>query len=311
MALNNTSIDVCLLTKTLQQQTQYEGANINIKVIIALDITPTLITIIANALLIVTILKTSSLQTPSNILVGALCMSDFLVGIFAQPLFIMLLVYAQAGLDFRSLVHIFWYSGRILGAMSFTYMLYVTLDRYYAICHPFKYQRFVTCKRLIYLLVGTTIVTIALPFLNMEIFFWVCMPITISAVPIMLFCYGSIYYAIRKQRRIVARIVSIGEEERKEIRKTKENRSTAFTLVIIFVVFMLCYFPMLIAVATKKGLSNLCTFSVELFVYYTWAELLLFLNSFINPIIYCLRMKAMRHAARNIFCKKQNAVFNG
>ena len=310
MALNNTSVDFCLLTKTLQQ-TQYEGANINTKIIIALDIPPTLITIIANAILVLTIFKTGSLQTPSNVLVGALCMSDFLVGVFSQPLFIVLLVYSQAGLDFRSFVDIFWYSARIFEAMSFMFMFYVTLDRYCAICHPFKYQRFVTCKRLIYLLIGTSIPAIALPALNLEMFFWICLPTIIFMVPIMLFCYGSIYYVIRKQKRIVARIGSIGEEERNEIRKTKENKSRAFTLAIVFVCFILCYFPLLIVVTTKRGRSKLCTFSVDLFIYYTWAELLLFLNSFINPIIYCLRMKAMRYAARNIFCKKQNAVFNG
>ena len=61
----------------------------NIAVINSVINTPLiLISIIGNSLVLAAILKTPSIRTPSMIMISSLAVSDLLVGVKAQPLFI-------------------------------------------------------------------------------------------------------------------------------------------------------------------------------------------------------------------------------
>ena len=66
-------------------------ALISIQLLIGIDAVPTLFTIVANAALLFTIIKTKSLHKPANCLLAALCSCDLLTGAVTQPAFLAVL----------------------------------------------------------------------------------------------------------------------------------------------------------------------------------------------------------------------------
>ena len=308
MASNSTAIKNCPITKLIHQS-EDNIALMNAIFLVILDINPAMITVIANAMLIVTIVKTQSLHTPSNVLIGALCVSDFLVGIISQPFFLVLLMKARAGQDFRPIDSLFVLSLVIFGGMSFILVLAITMDRFIAICHPFQYSRFASCKKYILLAVISSVFPVSVMFISKIVYYWVSIVTIFAAIPVMLCCYISIYGAIRKQNKTILSIGAVGEENRRKLKENQEQKKKAFTLMIICGAFVLCYSPMFILAAVNRGPSNVCRLPPKMFVIFIWTMFLLLLNSFINPMIYCFRMKAVRDAVKKVFrCRVTNRV---
>lgn len=311
MASNSTTIKSCPITKVILQS-EDNIALINTIFLVILDINPAIITVIANVVLIVTIVKTQSLHTPSNVLIGALCVSDFLVGIVSQPFFLALLLKARSGKDFRPMDSLFVLSLVIFGGMSFILVLAITIDRFIAICHPFQYSRFASCKKYTLLAIISSIVPVAVMFISKVVYYWVSILTIFTAIPVIICCYISIYGAIRKQNKTILSIGAIGEEARRKLKENQEQKKTASTLMIICGFFVFCYSPMLILAAVNRGPSNVCRLEPKMFVIFTWTMFLLLLNSFINPMVYCFRMKAIRDAVKNVFrCRVIARVHNG
>ena len=293
-------------------QPRNSSAFIHTQIIIIFSILAALLTIIANAILLVTLLKTKSLHTPSNVFVGGLCISDLSAGLVSQPLFLTMLFYTKAGLDLSSFTSVFWYSSEVFAGVSYIFILCITIDRYLAICHPFRYQRTATCRRHLCVAAILSLIIIPLPFTSKDVYFWSSTVCVTGMIPVMSYCFGRIYYCIRKQCAGFAKVrtteagqTSNEVQRRKQIKRRKEEKGKAYTLAIMFGCYVLCYAPIL-TVASIRDIFKLCQFTVPMFVLFIWATMLLLVNSFINPIIYCLRMRSIRNAARAIFLRKNN-----
>ena len=79
------------------------------------------------------------------------------------------------------------------------------------------------------------------------------------------------------------------------------RKSAAFSFYV-FLVFVICYLPGYCAMITKIIVSEPNT-TVESFILYSWT--LLFLNSSLNPIVYCWKMRHIQHAIMGIL---QNVI---
>ena len=104
---------------------------------------------LSNLAIIVTVVKTPSLQRPSNILLCSLATSDCLVGLVAQPLFFTWWMHIQRAQDYSC----FYLQTLTLAALiarmfptglSLANLTVVSLDRCYALCRPFAYRAKVT-----------------------------------------------------------------------------------------------------------------------------------------------------------------------
>ena len=301
----------CELTSIIHEP-ENAFALIHTQIIMILDIIPALLTIIANAMLLVTLLKTRSLHTPSNVFVGGLCISDLLAGLVSQPLFLTMLFYTRAGLDLSSFTSIFWYSSEVFAGVSYTFILCITIDRYFAICHPFRYQRTASCGKHLCVAVALSLIIAPIPFISKDVFFWSSTVCIIGMVPVMLYCFGRIYYCIRKQCKGITKVGPSEEgktsqevQRRKQIKRGKEEKGKAYSLAIMFGCFVICYAPIM-TVASIRDIFKLCQFPVSVFVLFIWSTMLLLVNSLTNPIIYCLRMRSIRNAARAIFLRRNN-----
>lgn len=301
--MNDTMIDNCPILPIIHHSRNI-GTLVNTIIVTALDIFPAFFTIIANVALILTFIKVRSLHTPSNVLITALCLSDFLVGVIPQPLFVTVLLKVLAGIKFAPLEFHFLVSFAIVGAISYCLVFIITADRYIAICHPYAYHRLATCKTHIVPVMFLFPASISLPFIMPHTLYILLVVIflPISFMTMMYFT-GRIYFVIRKQARDVLSIGTIGAVQRNELRRRKGEKSKAYTLAVIFGCFILCYLPSLVFLIVT-GIFNVCYFSKGRFMAFAWVNLLALLNSCLNPLIYCFRMKAVRKAVKTIFkCK--------
>ena len=104
---------------------------------------------LSNLAIIITALKTPSLQRPSNILLCSLATSDCLVGLVAQPLFFTWWMLLQRAQDYscfylKLLTIVSWLSRMFPTVLSLFYMAVISLDRCYALCRPLFYRANVT-----------------------------------------------------------------------------------------------------------------------------------------------------------------------
>ena len=104
---------------------------------------------LSNLAIIFTVVKTPSLQRPSNILLCSLATSDCLVGLVAQPLFVTWWMLIQRVEDYSCLYLQQLTLAALIARMfptglSLANLTVISLDRCYALCRPFAYRAKVT-----------------------------------------------------------------------------------------------------------------------------------------------------------------------
>ena len=271
-----------------------------------LDIVATIVTIIGNGVCILTFIKTRSLHSPANFLVGALCMSDFIVGLVVQPFYLAMLITMQT----RSVSFVGYWQRTdfvmvLFNGFSVFLAYLVTLDRYLAICYPLRYYTMVTIKRCVLMVfvafLSSLIGALAVLYDRAAYYYGSAMIYIIFAQFVVF--YGLIYNAIRQQRNRITVLGSIDGESRSVVRKQKAEKDKAYTIGILLVIFFLCYFPGTIVIFTiAKETNELCNWTAGEIKVYMWGLWLFLLNSSINPIIYSLRSKEFRRATKLLVC---------
>ena len=272
-------------------------------IIAGLSIPSTILTIICNTVFFITLLKTSSLHTPSNILLGAMCVTDLLAGLVCQPLYIAYLL-GEPGPARSSIVKALNFAYNVTCWNSFVSSLLITLDRYVAICYPYKYQEYATCRKYVYTASCTFVffviyAIIQLTFYkNSEIIFWsVQVSLQLLVIIAVLMMYARIYRVVLSQRKRIASIRDTSGRRKSGISFKERNRT--HTVTIILAVFIACYAPHTVY-CVERVLYHLGNFEYHRNLA-LWANYFVLLNSCLNPIIYCARSQEIRRAAVKFF----------
>ena len=123
-----------------------------------------LIAVIGNSLVIAAIFRTPTLRSPFTALLCSLAVSDLLVGLVAQPVFVA--VELKGFLYFLENFFTFMTYGSC--GVSLCTMIMISLDRFAALHYHMRYVTMVTTTRVLYLLVTLWVII----FLSLGIFFW-------------------------------------------------------------------------------------------------------------------------------------------
>ena len=293
-------------------QVDPEVLKINITVFLVLDFLIAVTSVIANCAFMTTLVKRRTLHTPSNMLLGALCFNDLFVGIIVQPLLwtdrYKVRRYGKG--DERLGWALFLLLGMSFG-LSFTFVILISLDRYFAICHPYKYQAIATCKTHICISILSGIFVTGL--FCLELFIEKKAKSTASALKsaiilvhyimpflLILFCYVKIYCVILRQRKARITIEEIVDDtQAQDLQRKKQEKDRASFIAIILACFFICYAPGVVWSISHKACS-VCGTVFEIAM--PWITFLFFTSSLLNPIIYYLRSTDIRNAAkRTIF----------
>ena len=124
-----------------------------------------LISILGNALVLAAIISTPSIRsTPNMIMLCSLAVSDFLVGLIAQPIYIA----KELLQEDRYVNHISDMSGYSLCGVSFLTITAITVDRFLALHYHMRHATLVTESSVKYILIIIWLIS----FLSSGFLFW-------------------------------------------------------------------------------------------------------------------------------------------
>lgn len=259
-------------------------------------------------------LKTYSLHTPSNVLLGALCVSDLLAGVLCQPLFIAVLL-SKLGSFYSPLIKAYNFVFMLTSINSFICSLLITLDRYAAIHFPYRYLGNATCRKYVYsafslfLLSAVYAVITLISYENSKVLFWsVEVIVQLLIIMAIFILYVKIYRVVLSKRKFTSnQSGALRQGQPSSISRTERSRT--HTVTIILAVFIACYAPY-------------AAYCVESMLYFMgkvgdsgklgmWSQFFVLLNSCLNPIIYCARSQEIRRGAMRMFMPNSaNAMAN-
>ena len=126
------------------------NAHINEALVAAVNIPLCAFAFLSNLAIIVTIIKTPSLQKPCNILLCSLAATDCLTGITAQPIFValrLMLNRVPSTCSYQEMLFAAFYASIMLtSGWSFAFLTVISFDRHYALSRPLTYRANVTNK---------------------------------------------------------------------------------------------------------------------------------------------------------------------
>ena len=276
----NKSETICINSQTIA---------INVRIVLIIDCIVAALTIFANFIFIIAFLKKKSLRTPSNILLGGLSLTDFLLGLIVQPIWMSKLGLCLSNIEFKFINELAMVASYYFVRVSFQHVILVTADRYAAICHPFAYLEKATCRRSLMASLLIFIINITIPFVA---FYFPIANVLIFFLNVILFFLSAllnvkIWFVIRKQRKkLTNQVVPRGFDDG-HFRRKKEHDKTVLTFIVM-AAFYTCYLPMLI----QKCLAywGFLTSATHLFLSTPWVEFFVLVNSLVNPIVFFARM---------------------
>ena len=266
-------------------------------------------TIILNSVTIHAIRKTSSLPKPLKTLLLSLAVSDLGVGLLVQPLHITVLVMqlepnAENSSTFKSTYFAFIAMLDLFYYTSFFFVMALSLDRFLAIHLHLRYQELVTHKRVVAAVIsiwvfGALLSLTAVLLRNQrkrEDSYVVYATVEVSCLIATALLYCKIYLAVRRHTKQIHSLQVQQEAQNGEMVNAARLRRSAIGTFYVYLVFFICYLPPnCIYFATFVSGWN-ATLNVLSF----YAMTLVFLNSSLNPLIYCWKMRHIRHAVMSI-----------
>ena len=264
--------------------------------------------IMLNIVTIHAVRKTSSLPKPLKSLLLSLAVSDLGVGLLVQPLYITLLGKWLHKSD-RSICGIntaFVAIMTLFSLASYFSVVAISVDRFLAINLHLRYKELVSHKRVVAVVISIWVFSAFLTLNDL----WI--PRIISAiVAVILFAcflattvvYCKIYFAVRHHARNIHGQAMYEEHNGQAVSSFKRLVKSALGTFYVYLVFVVCYLPFYCCFVLVIFGSNSI---VDGFSLYSWT--LMFLNSSLNPVIYCWKMRHIRCAVmeilRNLFAKQ-------
>ena len=268
--------------------------------IIAINTPFAVFAIFSNLVIIITIYKTKELRISANVLLCCLAITDLLVGLVTQPLFITwrLMLHFSSTICSSALWHSFYEAFLYLcTGGSFLCLAYLSTDRSIAVSRPLRYRASVTTKqtvRNLAILWAIWIGFIVLRYLGID---EDSNQIIISVIAGLLVIYLLVVQVVLvvyiKRNSIPS---SLHSEENSALIAYKRERRRAVTIIYIILALLLFLLP---SVLTQiiVGFSSSNQSKAEM----NFAISALLINSSANPLIYFWRSKDMRKAARRLF----------
>ena len=249
-----------------------------------------LISILGNGLVLTAVIRTPSIHSPSMNFLCSLAVSDLLVGLLVQPLYI-----ANTLTDIYVLKLLAGMMAFFVCGISLDLVTAISMDRLIALLSHLRYPIVVTKSR-----VRNTVLTIWLiRGLSSGFYLWkrrechlMAAVTTVICLMISTFSYIKIYRIVRhhqSQIHVQQHIIQSSSNAGHAIHVVRLKKSAMNTFVF-YIFLLICYFPMYI-LSTLHGVSFL-----DWVTEWDFAHTAVFMNSSINPILYCWRLRELRAA---------------
>ena len=283
-----------------------EGVHNELTFLLVLNIFLSITAFLGNTLILVALQKENSLHPPSKLLYCNLAITDLCVGIIAEPLAV---TYWTAIVKERwNICHrANWaakFAGYTLCSASLFTLTVISVDRLLALLLGLKYRQVVTLKRThitvivfwIFSTVGASAAWFWNPLINSMsryIVVALCLVTTIIA-------YTKIFFSLRHNQ--THNHVAQGQPSQAIPLNIDRYRKAVYSALWVQVTLVICYLPYVLALALtpQRGMH------LSIYIARSFTATILYLNSSLNPLLYCLKIKEVRQAVketlRHFFC---------
>ena len=258
-----------------------------------------------NIVTILALRKPLTIPRAVKTLLMSQAVSDLGVGLLVQPLYVAWLVMQiQENTQIRTFEIISNLYGNI--ANLFTYASFfgvvaLATDRFLAIHLHLRYQELVTHKRVVAVVIWTWILS---GIVMLLLGFTSSNAVTITFLTIDGVCYLTtalfyfkIYSAVRYHRNQIQVLEEqLAQNNGGDMENAARERKAAVGTFCVFLVFLICYLPNICfwIIQTSTGRSTV------LWHFGLHSNTLMLFNSSLNPMIYCWKMRPVRHAIMEI-----------
>ena len=263
-------------------------------------------TVLGNLLVIHAMWKASSIPANVRKLFLSLAFSDLAVGLFGQLMLgviiaVMLVMEATGNFVFLcpAILTVWHFFAFLLVSASLLTITAIAVDRLLAISCHHRYEELITSKRVVVALLCLWITS----FVAASVY--ISLPRHSSAVAVVVECVGlpsisvayiRIYKVVKYHRNQIHSQLQVTNTQRANL--TREKKS-ALNAVYVYVVFLACYLPLLCSYIGLLSTSSRMPFWVaeQALIF------LVFLNSSLNPVLYCWRYREIREIVKSVVKK--------
>ena len=253
---------------------------------------------LGNALILIALRKESSLHPPSKLLLSSLATTDLCVGLILEPLTVIYLVSVVN--EHWNICHYVSVTGYVIGVILFAVSLLIltaiSVDRLLALLLRLRYRQVVTLKRTYVIVVTFWVVSSALTgmsFWNPGVIFWYMIIVVSFSLVTSIFSYTKIFFGLRHhQNQVNDNIYQPNQSDELNIARYRKAVCSALWLQFTLVA---CFLPRGIALA----LVSETAMSPSVFLVNQYTIALVYLNSSLNPVLYCWKIEEVRQALKD------------
>ena len=261
-----------------------------------------LVATLGNLLVIRALMKASTIPATVKKLFLSLAFSDLAVGLLPQLMTAIIsavmLKMASNGDDLAffcpTVLIVRTYFMYLLAFASFLNVIIIAFDRLLAVSLHLRYQELVTPRRVTVVLVSLWLTSCVFPFLFIFLPKGIEMTagvISVIGYVLTTLAYVRIYKVVKSHQN---QIYGQNQLQNAETREAHKQRKSAYNSLFVSVAFLACYLPFL--PSTILYLTN--TSEISFLVAHFASIFLIYLNSSLNPFIYCWRYPEIRQSVK-------------
>ena len=243
--------------------------------------------------------KTTSLPKTLKTLLFSIAISDVGIGLLAQPIYSSLLVkWLQLNRPSCNNYGVLSISANLFLVCSFLSVVAVSVDRFLAIHLHLRYQELVTHKRIVIVVISIWVLSASVSFtMFWELRAYINLFILAFGFIISFVAYIKMYLTVRRHKNQIQSLLVVDETQSGIMTNYAAVVKTTVGVLYVYLVLLASYLPYFICLAVVRICRDSSIAKKQLFLF---SLTLMFLNSSLNPVIYCWKMRHIRHAIIDI-----------
>lgn len=249
-----------------------------------------------NIFVLCAIIRTPALHSPKNGLLCSLITSDLFVGLFSQTSFMVKVGFGNVNLSRACFL---WFMSETFGAIgagaTFLNLFCLSVERYTCLMYPLRYEAIVTKNRVLFVVLSCWIFTSSSALSRFVESGLGLLAHVIIPLLLVLNCYLHLRILLlarhhKKAIRDINRNVTSNQVRNLEV---TSRAKSALTMTYLFALYLICYTPLFwcfVAITIEGKITT------NLHVILGVAATIVYINSSLNPIFYCCRMREIRRA---------------
>ncbi len=296
-----------------------------------------LFTILGNALVCVTVATIARLRTTTNFFIFSLALSDLLLGCLVLPFSVLNTLFPEHWPLGAVFCNLYVSTDVMLCTVSILNLFLISIDRYFAITRPLRYELEVTGRKVLVVIVGVWVFSALLAFVPIHLgwntqdgsvqnwdlptlclfegnaYYVLLVSIGTYFIPLIIMCtvYSKVYAVATKQSKAIRQMtVGIKHEQYtsdSDVQHVVENGGTGgisksankaiFTLASVIAAFVICWVPYFVMFTARPFVTGGFNPHVDLLA--LWLG---YANSALNPFLYTFLNKEFRYGFFWVLC---------